>query len=129
MPYLLYPFICGWTFRLLLRLGYLFTFGRARSSLLAWTVSSHGEWGLLSCWGAGLSLRRLPLLRAQALERPGFSSCGSWAQWLVSQALERALSGCGTEACGIFPDQGSNWCPCGWILIYCATRGVLGYFK
>ena len=78
--------------------SWLFTFGRARSSLLAWTVSSHGEWGLLSCWGAGLSLRWLPLLRAQALGRPGFSSCGTQAQWLVSQALECALSGCSAWA-------------------------------
>ena len=45
----------------------------------------------------------------------GFRSCGAWAQELQllgSVVVAHGLS-C-FEACGIFPDQGSNLCPLLW---------------
>ena len=63
-------------------------------------------WGFLWLQGMGFSLRRLPLWGARAL-----GQAGSAAAPRISSAgsLLRGLSW--PEACGIFPDQGSNQCP------------------
>ena len=55
-----------------------------------------------------------------------------WAsvvQHVGSEVVELLLS-CST-ACGIFPDQGLNLCPCvgRQILIYCANREVLKVYN
>ena len=47
---------------------------------------------------------------SRASQCRGFSDCraqtlGAWASVTVAHGLSS------TEACGIFPDQGSNWCP------------------
>ena len=53
----------------------------------------------------GLLTTVAPLVVEQGLQAHSFSSCSMWA-------LELGLS-C-SLACGIFPDQGLNWCP-----LYC----------
>ena len=58
-----------------------------------------------SCCGA-----RTLGCRASVVVALGLSSCGSWA-------LEHRLS-C-SMACGIFPDQRSNWC-----LLYCQVDSL-----
>ena len=71
-------------------------------------VAASGGYSLL--WCAGFSLRWLLLLWSTGSGRTGFSSCST--------------------ACGIFPDQISNPCPCTGrrILNCCATREVLFFF-
>ena len=71
-----------------------------------------------------------------------FSSCGKWGPLFIAvrgpltiaaslvaehRLQTRRLSNCGSRACGIFPDQGSNICPCTGrqILNHCATREAL----
>ena len=68
--------------------------------------------GYSSLWCVGFSLRWFLLLQSTSSRRVGFSSCGSWAQWLwltASGVVAQGLS-C-SAACGIFPDQGSNCAP------------------
>ena len=86
----------------------------------AQAFSSCGERGLLFVAVCGLLIAVASLCcRAWAL--------GAWASVVVpcglssssSRALEHRLSSCGaglscSEACGIFPDQGSNPCPLHW---------------
>ena len=93
-----------------------------------WVFSSSSKWGLLSCFSA------------QASHCSGFSFCR--AQSLDTWALVVAACGlssvgsvvtahrlCCLAACGIFPDQRSNPCPCTgrWILIQYTTRKVLHF--
>ena len=72
----------------------------------------------------------------------GFSCCGAGALGVrASVVVARGLWSAGSvvvahglscsAACGIFPDQGSNPCPCigRRILSHCATREVLSTFK
>ena len=81
----------------------------------AWAFSSCGEQGLLfvavhglsHCSGFSHCGARALGVRASVVAARGLSSCGS-------RALEHRLSSCGTRACGIFPDQGSNPCPLHW---------------
>ena len=97
----------------------LFIFGCIGSSLMRWLslVAASRGYSLLLC--AGFSLRWLLLLQSTGSRcanlvavASGLSSCGL-------RALERRLSSlvhglsC-SEACGIFPDQGSNLCPLHW---------------
>ena len=75
-----------------------------------WAFSSCSERGLLFVAVRGLLIEVASLVAKHG--RAGFISCGSWA-------LERRLSCCAhglscSEACGIFPDQGSNLCPLHW---------------
>ena len=76
-------------------------------------VAASGGYFSLGC--TGFSLQWLLLLRSTGSRRTGFSSCGTWAQWLWhagSVVVAHGLSG--SAACGIFPDQGSNPCPLHW---------------
>ena len=60
-----------------------FIFGCAGSLLLPGLFSKCGEPGLLSSCSARTSHRGdFPSCRSQALEHLGFSSCGTWTQWL-----------------------------------------------
>ena len=56
----------------------------------------------------------------------GFSCCGAWALGTRASVVVAHRLSC-SAACGIFPAQGSNPCPCigRRILIHCATREVL----
>ena len=65
-------------------LNFIFIFACAWSLLLCGPFSSCGKW-----------------TQASVVATRGLSGWGSWA-------LEHRLSSCGTQACGIFPDQGSN---------------------
>ena len=66
--------------------NFIFIFGCAWSLLLCGLFSSCGKWTQASV----AATREL----------------SSWASW----ALEHRLSSCGTQPCGIFPDQGSILC-------------------
>ena len=74
----------------------------------------------------GFSLQRLLFLwsqgaRMSVVAAPGLQSVGSV---IVMDKLSCS------EACGIFPDQGSNLCPlAGGILIHCHTREILLFVK
>ena len=62
---------------------YLFTFGCAGSLLLHWLFSRCGERGLLSsCSACASHCGSFFCCGAQALGRPGLSSCCTWAQQL-----------------------------------------------
>ena len=75
--------------------------------------------GAIYRWCSGFSMPWSVWFRAQALGRPGFGTCSSWAQ-------ELQLSGSSTGsivvvhglscsvACGVFSDQGSNPCLLHW---------------
>ena len=65
---------------------------------------SCGKQGLLSGCGEWASSCSGFSLQSMALES-GFSSYSSWAQQLWCKGLSCSA------ACGIFLDQGSNWCP------------------
>ena len=96
-------------FFLLLKFYLCFVFGCAGSWFAAQAFSGCGEWGLLSSSGAGLSLwGGFSCFGAWALGPEDCSSCNSWALSTASVVVEHGLSG--SEACGIFPDQGSNPC-------------------
>ena len=114
-PYLLYPFICWWTFRSLPCLGcisglFFFFFNCIYLFIYFWLcwvfVSVRGlslvaaSGGYSSSWCAGLSLSRPLLLRSTGSRRAGS----------VIVAHGPSCS----AACGIFPDQGSNPCPLHW---------------
>ena len=73
-------------------------FGCAGSSLVHGLFSSRGEWGLLSVARPRLPTAVLLLLWSRGLGPVGFSSCGPWAQYCGSQALELGLSTCSTGA-------------------------------
>ena len=63
--------------------------------------SSCGEGGYSSLRCAGFSLRWFLLLRSMGSRRAGFSSCGTWAQylWLTgSVVVAHGLSSCGSRA-------------------------------
>ena len=60
-------------------------------------------WEFSSCSEQGLFFT----FHAQDSYCNGFSCCRA-------KTLELWLSGCGTQACGIFPDQGLNQCPLHW---------------
>ena len=79
---------------------------------LCWVCVARCGLSLVVASGGHSSLHCSGLLccTTGALGHSGFSSCGSWA-------LEHGLNSCGTcgsMACGIFPDQGSNLCPLHW---------------
>ena len=61
------------------------------------------------CGGRGLLFIMVPRLLIVVASR-----CGAQTRHVGSQALERGLSSCGSQAffkvCRIFPDQGSNLC-------------------
>ena len=84
--------------------------------LHARAFSSCGKQGHSSSWCVGLSLSRPLLLR----------STGSRPAGSVVVAHGPSCS----TACGIFPDQGSNPCPCigRQILNHCATREAQPWF-
>ena len=85
-------------------------FGCAEASLLCGVFSSCGKWGC-SLWCVGFSLQGLLLLQ-------------SMGSVVVAHGLTGSL------ACGIFPEQGSNLCPCvgGWILNHWTTQEALHIF-
>ena len=87
------------------------------------------NWGYSSLRGASFSLQaspgeehRLSTDRPQYFWHTGLVlvADGLWRTAAVAHRLRCSV------ACGIFPDQGSNWCPLRWqgILIHCATREV-----
>ena len=78
--------------------------------------SSCSDRGLLFIMACGLPIVVASLAAEDRLLVHRFSSCCTWAQWLQlagsvvgSVVVLQGLS-CPT-ACGIFQDQGSNWCP------------------
>ena len=60
----------------------------------------------------GFSLQWLLLLCSTGSRHTGFSSCSSWALECRLSSMAHGFSG--SEACGSFPDQGSNPCPLRW---------------
>ena len=64
-------------------------------------VFSCGAWGLLSSCGCSLLMAVALSLWSTGSRARGLSSCCTWAQQLC----------CADSVCGIFQDQGSNWCP------------------
>ena len=107
-------------------LSFLIFFYCSGSPLLCGHSPSFCEQGLLSsCDVQASHCSGFSFCGAGALGRPAFSSCGS-------QALEHRLSNWGlscSAACGIFPDQGLNLCPClgRQITIHCTTRRVTNF--
>ena len=111
--------------RFLVDFIYLFIYGCVGSLLLHAGFSLvAASRGYSSLWCAGFSLRWLLLLRITGSRRAAFSSCGTRDQQLWhtgSVVVARGLQSAGSvvavhglrcfEACGIFPDQGSNPCP------------------
>ena len=78
--------------------------------------SSCSDQGLLFITACGLPTVVASLAAEDRLLVHSFSSCCTWAQWLqlagsvVGSVV--VLQGLGRPtACGIFQDQGSNWCP------------------
>ena len=75
--------------------------------------SSCGNQGRLSSCGAWASLREAQDLGrwASVVAARRLSSCGSWALGCADSVVMTHRLSC-SAACGIFPDQGSNPCPC-----------------
>ena len=100
---------------------YLFIFGCSGSPFLCGLFFSCGDQGLLSSrraqasHGGGFSH-----CGAQALGRPGFRSCSSWAQqlWLPGSkstgSVDVDLGLSCSSACEVFPHQGLNPCLLHW---------------
>ena len=95
--------------------------------------SSCGERGLLFIAACGVSHCGGFSLRSTGSRRTGFRSCSTWAQQLRLMGLQSAGSvAVGHElncpvTCGIFLDQGLNWCPCigRQILGHCTKKEAL----
>ena len=75
-----------------------FIFDCAGSSLLCVGFPSCREQGPLLTVVCGLLTAVASLVADHRLGVHRFGSCGTWAQWLRSRALERWLSGCGIQA-------------------------------
>ena len=103
---------------------YLFIFGCIGSSLL--------YTGFLQLWQAGATLRCSAQTSHCGLQAHVLQQLWSMCSVVVACELQSAGSLGVTQgficsmACGIFPDQGLNPCPCigRWILKHCATREV-----
>ena len=80
--------------------------------------SSCGEQGLLS-----IVVHRLLIVVASLVAEHGLQVCGLQQLWHAGSVVVAHGLSC-SAACGIFPDQGSNPCPCidRRILDHCANR-------
>ena len=79
--------------------------------------SSCRDWELCSSWGyMGFSLEWLLLLQSTGSRHMGFSSCGTWAQWLpIADSRAGGVSSCftGLIGCDLQALKHSGFSSCG----------------